>query len=160
MKRPIVPAFLALALAAAAAPAAAQTNAGGCREEGPLPNEIRCFLEAAEAADDASVCDGAYDFAVRFNCISKFAENSGDPGPCDRIPIRNNRLLLMRDACVSGVAAAIRLPQLCDQVQLAFMRDTCFMTQVLQYQAPPELCARIVRADVRELCLSPPAGSP
>jgi hypothetical protein len=135
------------------------TDTGGCRESGPLPNQIRCFLDAAEAEGDVALCDGAYDFAVRFNCISKFAENSGDSVACERIPIRNNRLLLMRDACTAGVAAATRTPQLCEQVQLAVVRDACYLTQVLEFDAAPELCEFISRATVKEICYAPPADS-
>ncbi len=157
--------FLGLmALSVTSVPATAQSAqphspTAPCRESGPLPNQIRCFLEAAEAAGDVAICEGAYDFAVRFNCISLFAENSGDPGPCERIPIRNNRLLLMRDSCISGVAAATRRPELCGQVQLDFVRDGCFMTQVVEFNATPDLCERITRADVRDICLMPPADA-
>jgi hypothetical protein len=150
-----------IALVAVNPPANAQGHAaaGTCGESGPLPNQIRCFLEAAEAEGDVAICDGAYDFAVRFNCISRFAENSSDPGPCERIPIRNNRLLLMRDSCISGVAAATRLPELCEQVQLDFVRDACFMTQVVEFNATPDLCERITRRDLRDICLTPPANA-
>ncbi|NKB50435.1 MAG: hypothetical protein GKS02_13840 [Alphaproteobacteria bacterium] len=138
---------------AAIAQSAPRHSAGPvCRESGPLPNQIRCFLDAAEAEGDVGQCDGAYDFAVRFNCISKFAENSGDPVACERIPIRNNRLLLMRDSCVSGVAAATRAPQLCEQVQLDVVRDSCFLIQVLDLEANPQLCENITKAAVREIC--------
>ena len=136
-----------------------QSPTAGCRESGPLPNQIRCFLDAAEAEGDIALCNGAYDFAVRFNCISKFAENSGDPVACERIPIRNNRLLLMRDSCTAGVAAATRSPQLCGQVQLAVVRDACFLTQVVEFNAAPEFCERITKAPVRESCLKPPADA-
>jgi len=126
-----------------------------CRETGPLPEQIGCFLQAAETQGDVSICESAYDFAVRFNCISLFAEHRGDAAPCARIPIRNNRLLVMRDSCVSGVAAATRTPQLCEQIKLAFLRDACFLVQVVDLDAPPALCERITRHDVRETCLAP-----
>lgn len=151
--------LLLLPALAATGSAQGHTDASECRESGPLPNQIRCFLEAAEAADDVRHCDAAYDFAVRFNCIAKFAENRADPRPCERIPIRNNRLLLMRDSCISGVAAATREPRLCDAIQLDFVRNTCFMTQVVQFNASPDLCMRITQSDVRELCLTPPADA-
>jgi len=151
-----------LAATAAGAGATAQTTHGPaataeCTESDILPNQIRCFLDAAEAEGDVGLCDGAYDFAVRFNCVSLFAEHSGDPISCERIPIRNNRLLLMRDSCVSGVAAATRMPKLCELVQLDVVRDACFLNQVVEYNATPDLCARITRAAVREGCLTPPA---
>jgi len=151
-----------LAVVAASAPADAQNHAATarCGESDLLPNQIRCFLDAAETAGDVGLCEGAYDFAVRFNCVSLFAEHSGDPASCERIPIRNNRLLLMRDSCVSGVAAATRMPQLCEQVQLDVIRDTCFLIQVVEYDGAPELCERITRAAVREGCLAPPATLP
>ncbi len=133
-----------------------QDRATGCRESGPLPNQIRCFLEAAEEASDVGLCDGAYDFAVRFNCVTKFAENAGDAVACERIPIRNNRLLYMRDSCISGVAAATRTPELCETAQLALVRDTCLMMQVVEYDAAADLCERIGRKDLREICLTGP----
>lgn len=150
---------LAVTLASASAFAQSTPNhaaTAGCRESGPLPNQIRCFLDAAEAQGNVGPCEAAYDFAVRFNCISKFAENSEDPAACERIPIRNNRLLLMRDSCTAGVAAATRAPQLCEQVQLAVVRDACFLIQVVEFDAAPEYCARITKTPVRESCFAPP----
>jgi hypothetical protein len=164
MKRLFFLATLGLLTATAAGTGAnAQTTHGpaataGCSETDFLPNQIRCFLDAAEAEGDVGLCDGAYDFAVRFNCVSLFAEHSGDPVSCERIPIRNNRLLLMRDSCVAGVAAATRMPQLCEQVQLDVVRDACFLTQVVEFNAAPDLCQRITKTAVREGCLAPPAS--
>ena len=158
MWRLIYPALLGLAAMAAASLAATAQNhsaTAGCRNSESLPNQIRCFLDAAEAASDVALCEGAYDFAVRFNCISLFAEHSGNLLPCERIPIRNNRLLLMRDSCISGVAAATRTPQWCEQVQLNVVRDGCYLIQVVDLDAAPELCERITKAAVREICLAP-----
>jgi hypothetical protein len=154
-----------LAVVAAHSGATAQSTPGrsptaGCSEVKILPNQLRCFLDAAEAEGDVGLCEGAYDFAVRFNCVSLFAEHSGDPVSCERIPIRNNRLLAMRDACVSGVAVATRMPELCGQVQLDVMRDACFLIQVVEHKAAPEYCDRITRSKVRESCLAPPADRP
>jgi hypothetical protein len=147
-----------VAVTAASATAIAQSApshvpTAECRDSEPLPNQIRCFLDAAEAQNNIGLCDGAYDFAVRFNCISKFAENSGDPVACERIPIRNNRLLLFRDSCTAGVAAATRAPELCEQVQLAVVRDACFLTQVVEFDAASEFCNRITKSPIREICL-------
>lgn len=171
MKRLFLLATLGLLTAAAASPGVtAQTTQDpatqdpaattGCAETDFLPHQIRCYLDAAETAGDVGLCEGAYDFAVRFNCVSLFAEHSGDPVSCERIPIRNNRLLLFRDSCVSGVAAATRAPQLCEQVQLEVIRDACFLTQVVEYDGAPDLCRHITRSAVRELCSKPPAGRP
>ena len=162
MQRVIIAVALGLVAAAASASATAQTSQGqaaaaGCGESGPLPNQIRCFIDAAQSAGDVGLCDGAYDFAVRFNCISLYAERSADPAPCERIPIRNNRMLLLRDSCIAGVAAATRSPQLCEQVQLAVVRDGCFLTQVVEFDGAAELCARITKTVVKELCFAPPA---
>ncbi len=163
MQRVIIAVALGLVAAAAASAAAtaqtaqSHTDAAGCSESGPLPNQIRCFIDAAQSAGDVGLCDSAYDFAVRFNCISLYAERSADPAPCERIPIRNNRMLLLRDSCIAGVAAATRSPQLCEQVQLAVVRDGCFLTQVVEFDGAAELCARITKTAVKELCFAPPA---
>lgn len=130
----------------------------GCSESGIVTKQLRCFLDAAEANGDVGLCEGAYDFAMRFNCVSLFAEHSGDPVSCERIPIRNNRLLAMRDACVSGVAVATKMPELCAQVQLDVMRDACFLIQVVEHSAASTYCDRITRTAVRKSCLQPPAG--
>lgn len=129
----------------------------GCSEDGPLPNQVRCFLGAAEAEGDVGLCEGAYDFAVRFNCVSLFAEHSGDPVSCGRIPIRNNRMLVLRDSCISGVAVATRMPEMCEQVQLDAVRDVCFLTHVVELNATPDLCRHITRSAMREICSRPPA---
>ena len=162
MQRVIIAVALGLVAAAAASVSTnAQTAQGhaaaGCSESVPLPNQIRCFIDAAQSASDVGLCDGAYDFAVRFNCISLYAERSADPAPCERIPIRNNRMLLLRDSCIAGVAAATRSPQLCEQVQLAVVRDGCILTQVVEFDGAAELCARITKTAVKELCFAPPA---
>ena len=148
-----------LAVVMTSTPANAQNHprTAECGEADFLPNKIRCFLDAAEAQDDVSLCEGAYDFAVRFNCIALFAEHSGDPVSCARIPLRNNRLLVMRDSCISGVAAATRMPKLCEQVQLDVVRDACFLTQVVDLGAAPDLCRHITRSAIREICAQPPA---
>lgn len=151
---------LAVTLASTAVFAQSTSNTAataGCRESGLLANQIGCFLAAAEERGDVGPCEAAYDFAVRFGCVSKFAENNQDPAVCERIPIRNNRLLLMRDACTSGVAAAMHAPQLCEQVQLAVMRDACFLIQVVELDAALDYCERITKAAVRESCFAPPA---
>lgn len=169
MKRLFLLATLGLLTAAAASPGVtAQTTQDpatqdpaattGCAETDFLPHQIRCYLDAAETAGDVGLCEGAYDFAVRFNCVSLFAEHSGDPVSCERIPIRNNRLLAMRDACVSGVAVATKMPELCAQVQLDVMRDACFLIQVVEHSAASTYCDRITRTAVRKSCLQPPAG--
>ncbi|NNE83092.1 MAG: hypothetical protein HKN28_03890, partial [Alphaproteobacteria bacterium] len=85
--------------------------------------------------------------------------NSEDPVACERIPIRNNRLLLMRDSCTAGVAAAMRAPQLCEQVQLAVVRDACYLIQVVELDAAAELCEFISRPAVRDICYAPPADA-
>jgi hypothetical protein len=159
MRRLLFSMVMGLAAVTAASAAAIAQSAPSyvptaeCRESGPLNNQLRCFLDAAEAQNNIGLCDGAYDFAVRFNCIAKFAENSGDPVACERIPIRNNRLLLLRDSCTAGVAAANRAPELCEQVQLAVVRDTCFLIQVVEFDAASEFCDLITKTPIRESCL-------
>ena len=91
------------------------------------------------------------------SAVNDHNENSGNAAVCERIPIRNNRLLLMRDSCTAGVAAATRAPQLCEQAQLAVVRDACFLTQVVEFDAAPELCEKISKAAVKEICFAPPA---
>ncbi len=147
--------FMAIAAATTGAAAQGHDATAGCNESGPLPNQIQCYLEAAESEHDVTLCEGAYDFAVRFDCVSRFAEHSGDPAACERIPIRNNRLLLIRDSCISGVAAATRSAQLCGDVQLDVVRDACFFTQVVELNASPELCERITKTALKASCLEP-----
>ncbi len=148
-----------LAVVMTGTPADAQNHArtAACGDSDFLPNQIRCFLDAAESEGDVSLCEVAYDFAVRFNCIALFAEHSGDPVSCGRIPLRNNRMLVFRDSCISGVAAATRTPKLCEQVQLEMVRNACFLTQVVDLGAAPDLCRHITKSAVRELCSQPQA---
>jgi hypothetical protein len=44
----------------------------------------------------------------------------------------------LRDACISGVAAARREPALCEEARLPVVRDACYMILVVQFAADPE----------------------
>lgn len=158
MKRSILPVALGLAIATLiGASATAQNRAAtaSCSESGPPSAQVNCYLETAEAENDVGHCTNAYDFAVRFACVSQFAAHTGDAVACERIPIRNNRTLLFHDRCISGVATATRTAQLCEGIQLGVVRDACFLTQVVEHNGAPELCDRISKAVARRSCLDP-----
>ena len=145
--------LLLLALSIAAARAQADNVPQlGCDEKPFLPAKIRCFIDAAEAAKDAGVCEGAVDLVVRFHCVSLYAQRSLDPDYCKRIVFGEEQTNAMRAACVSGVAAARRDPALCEHIELTAMRDSCYLTLVVQFQAHPRFCHRITEPTVRNAC--------
>lgn len=136
----------------AAGPAWAAEPAASCNGKGLMPAQIRCFLAAAEAADDVGLCERADAKAVRFNCISLFAERSGRPAACQRIAVANRETQALRDACIAGVAGATGRPELCTRAKLSSVRDACYVQLVVRFGADPALCARIERAAMRKVC--------
>ena len=120
--------------------------------EATQPAQISCFIDAAQAADNPGLCDAAEDAAVRFNCIALYAERSGNAAPCARIEVSDNETQALRDACISGVAAANRDPALCQAAILPVMRDACYMTLVVQFDADPALCAKIRNEKLLAAC--------
>lgn len=132
--------------------AQAEDVASRCNAEATQPAQISCFIDAAQAADNPGLCDAAEDAAVRFNCIALYAERSGNAAPCARIEVSDNETQALRDACISGVAAANRDPALCQAAILPVMRDACYMTLVVQFDADPALCAKIRNEKLLAAC--------
>ena len=50
-----------------------------CDDAGSATRQIECSLAAAEDAGDPGICRQATELAIRFNCISLYAERRGDP---------------------------------------------------------------------------------
>lgn len=143
----------------AQAPARAEDPASRCNAQPTQPAQIRCFLEVAQAAGDPGLCTSAGDAAVRFNCLSLFAERSLDPAPCELIEILDKETQALRDACISGVAAARREPALCEEARLPVVRDACYMNLVVQFAADPALCGRIANKSLHDACTGDPVSA-
>jgi hypothetical protein len=135
--------------------AAAQPEAT-CKAQILQPAQIRCFLEAAVAAKQPAICERAKDPAVRFNCLTLYAERSLDPAPCRRILAQDRETQALRDACVSGVAIARRDPDLCEQASLPLIRDSCLMLLVRQHGFDPAVCERIAETKLKAACRDTP----
>jgi len=143
----------------AQAPARAEDPASRCNAQPTQPAQIRCFLEIAQATGDPGLCTSAEDAAVRFNCLSLFAERSLDPAPCELIEILDKETQALRDACISGVAAARREPALCEEARLPVVRDACYMNLVVQFAADPALCGRIANKSLHDACTGDPVSA-
>ena len=123
-----------------------------CNDQGLQPAQIRCFLDAALTAEEPGICERATDGAVRFNCLSLYAERTLDPAPCERIVTGDQETQALRDACVSGVAIARRDPGLCRQAGLSVIRDSCYMMLVVQFGADPSICEQIEDSVLKSSC--------
>lgn len=145
-------------LAATARPGEAEPPAAACNDEGLPPAQIRCFLEAAQAAGDAGVCEGAEAAAVRFNCISLYAERSGEAAACGRIAAGDRETQALRDSCVAGVAVAGREPELCERAELPEVRDSCYAMLVIRSGADAALCERVANPALKSACAEGPAA--
>lgn len=143
-----------LGVAGGSSPTLAQSDsaASRCNTEALQPAQIQCFIDAAEEAGDPGLCEAAEDEAVRFNCLSLYAERSNNAAPCARIEVTGTETQALRDACISGVAAANRDPALCKATILPVMRDACYMTLVVQFEADPALCGRIRNEKLLAAC--------
>jgi hypothetical protein len=160
--RPVIGGLLLSAAATgwlAQAPVWAEDPASRCNAQPMQPAQIRCFLEAAQAAGDPGLCASAGDAAVRFNCLSLYAERSLDPASCELIEIGDKETQALRDACVSGVAIAQRDPDLCEEARLPVMRDACYMNLVVQFAADPTLCGRIANKTLHDACTADPVSA-
>lgn len=138
---------------AAAGPAAA-APAESCAAETFLTNQIRCFVDAAQAAGDPSVCETATDSTVRFQCLALYAERSGDPASCTRIEAgaSERETNALRDSCVAGVAVANAAPDLCATVTTPSVRDACYLMSVTEAGAEAALCERIDNETLQRAC--------
>lgn len=144
--------MLSVTVGPSSASAQSEDPASRCNAEAMQPAQIRCFIDAAEAAGDPGLCEAAEDEAVRFNCLSLYAERSGNAAPCARIEVTDTETQALRDACISGVAAANRDPALCKATILPVMRDACYMTLVVQFDADPALCGKVKNEKLLAAC--------
>lgn len=143
---------LALALILPASPPAAAQDAPACDQD-LLPAQIRCHLDAATRAGSAEPCLAAEDEAVRFNCISLFAERNATPEACRLIRSDDPEGVILQNACVAGVAVATRDPAICDEVDQPELADACFTQLVLERGGDIALCQRIQNPLLRDACL-------
>lgn len=132
---------------------AASPAAPACDERKIQAAQVRCFADAAKSAADPGICERASDLAVRFNCLSLYAEHAGEAATCERIAEYGEDGPTLRDACIVGVAMARREVALCLQIKPSGIRDTCHMMYMLRFGADPDTCSHIANSALHHICI-------
>jgi hypothetical protein len=134
--------------------AAAAADAAKCNGEPIVTRQIRCFIDAAEAAGAPAICEAATDRAVRFNCLNLYAEHTLDTAPCDQIDAGSatDEARTLRQSCVAGVAVKAADPRICQTVTHPALRDSCYTMIVTEAGGDPALCGRVVSEVLRRSC--------
>ncbi len=145
-------AFALAAFVVAWGPIAAAETVENCLAETFLTKELRCLREAAIAAGDAKLCLRSDRPAVRFNCVSLYAEQAGDPAICALIPaVDSTSPEVLQEACRAGVAIKLNDPELCAGFTTPNLTDACYL-QMVEAGADAALCARIENATIKSTC--------
>lgn len=126
--------------------------AAGCNEHALQLTQIRSFFDAATSAKQPDICERANDPVVRNHCLALYAEHTLDTRPCWRIAAGAHETQVLRDACLSGVAIARRDPGLCKPISIPVIRDSCFMTLVVQFGADRGNCEQIENPVLKSSC--------
>lgn len=146
---------LAAVLALTSAGAQGATANGDCNSRKILNTQIQCFLEAAEAAHDPTICERAVDHTVLFQCLSLYAEHTGDTAPCARIVAPKGEAETLRETCIVGVAIAEDAPEMCLKARNPNLRDSCYLMLVTEKGLDASLCQRIASPRLRSICVEP-----
>lgn len=100
----------------------AASHSAGARDE-PLcspdlfpPKRIKCYLDAALRNHNPAICLSADD-PVRFQCISIYAERTGEEKACELLAGTDPNPQTLRDTCVVGVAIAASDPEICGHAE-------------------------------------------
>lgn len=127
----------------------------GCENSSVLTEQLSCYLEAAQTSGDPTICRQSHEPAVRFNCISVYAERNEAPEACDLIEAKEAQQPHLRAACVSGVAIANNDPELCASVAQPLAKDTCYSFLVLEQGMDKSLCENIENKALKQACTAP-----
>lgn len=145
--------ILAACVLAVGQVATAASGGAGCEKRVVLTARLACFLTAAEAAGDPSICQNSDEGPVVFNCLAKYAEDTGDAMVCSRIPDWvDPNVRLLRESCTIGVAVLKHDFGACARVAYRPSRDSCYFMMVKRAGAAPEMCGRIESDVLRRAC--------
>jgi hypothetical protein len=144
---------LTLAFASGTAAPAVAAEAP-CADDLFLPRKIECYSDEALRQGDPHICLGT-EKAVEFNCLSLYAERTGDISACVHISGSGEETETLRNACIAGTAVATADPALCDRVEVEALKDTCYVQLVLERGADEGLCGRVRNSLLREACRAP-----
>ena len=146
-------AFAVLVMAwGATGPVVAAEPPEACLAEKFLTKQLRCLSEAAIAAGDAKFCLLSDRPAVRFNCVSLYAEQARDPAICALIPADDSAPPgVLQETCRIGLAITLDDPELCADLTTPNLGDACFL-QMVEAGADAALCQRIENATIKSAC--------
>lgn len=123
-----------------------------CGETGLPVGELACRIDTALAAGDPTVCLEAEAPSVVFNCVGRYAEETGDVEACDllagQVP---DTAPMPQAACRAGVAVAAGDPALCAAIGSGPLRGTCYLLLVAEH-GDTRLCDRIETPELRRSC--------
>jgi hypothetical protein len=144
--------FVLAALMLAALPGTAAEPAEACLAEKIVTRQLACLSAAAQEAGDAKLCLRGEQPAVRFNCISLYAERARDPAICALIPAEDSAPPgVLQETCRVGLAIVLNDPEICAGLATPNLGDACLL-QMVEAGADTALCARIENAALRAAC--------
>ena len=131
-------------------PVASPASVLACLEESWLPKKIDCLSAAAIGEGNAQVCLRDENPAVRWSCVAKYAEHTGDSSSCDIIPaVELNGI--SRDLCRSHLAVVWLKPALCRELTTKALRDPCFL-KLVEVGGDKSTCRKIDNPKLRSVC--------
>jgi hypothetical protein len=145
----------ALFLLGAVSACDAAANTDDCASKKNLFVQLSCYAAAAKATNDLAACDQALHEGIRYQCYAIFAEYSGSPEVCHKIPPRTDEHRSLIDACLSDVATKILSPSLCEEIATPGLRDSCYL-KLAKKTGAPALCARIGDPGLKSACNGEP----
>lgn len=142
----------ALATIAATCVPLAANAAPICPPDMLLTKRINCLVAAARARGEPSLCLTAED-PVRFQCITLYAERTGNTSPCALLKGSGQQSRLLQDSCLAGVAIAAIDPGICSEVRTASVADSCYTQLVVKRGADASLCEKVGSPYLHKACL-------
>lgn len=144
--------FVLAALVLAMLPARAAEPAEACLAKKMIADQLLCLKDAALEAGDAKLCLRSDQPAVRFNCVSLYAEQTRDPAVCAVIPVDEGTPPgTLRETCRAGLAVTMNDPELCAGFTTPNLADACFF-QMVMTGADAALCERIENPTLKGAC--------
>ena len=107
-----------------------------------------CYLDFAVKMNDSSICKSAEPESARDNCYSNYSAQTATVGACANVVASINQV-----GCYYTAARLNRMPSLCNLLQTASWRTSCYSMSITGQIGPlPSDCALVSNSDWRDQC--------
>ena len=115
-------------------------------------NQLNCLSKAAQEAGDVELCLLSDQLAVRFQCVSLYAEQARDPAICALIPAEDSVPAgVLQETCRIAVAIIRHEPEICAGLVTPNLGDACYL-QMVEAGADEAICERIENPILKGAC--------